>query len=62
MNKIYQTILRLHHNCHSVKYEKYEKYEIATYPYKNIINKRSELISKCRHLNKHTLSNYDTND
>ena len=33
-----------------------EKLEIISYEGDNLLNKRSELISKCIHLNKHTLS------
>ena len=32
-----------------------EKYEIANYPGKNLLNKRSEIIAKCRHRRKHQL-------
>ena len=32
-----------------------EKYEIANYPYKNLLNKRTEIIAKCRHRRKHLL-------
>ena len=40
-----------------------EKYEILNYPVKSdLLNKRSELISKCRHANKFLLANYKTND
>ena len=39
-----------------------EKLEIATYRGSNLLNKKTELISKCRHLNKYTLSKYDTKD
>ena len=36
-----------------------EKFEILNYPDQNeLLNKRSELISKCRHVNKFLLSNY----
>ena len=35
-----------------------EKLDIATYKDDNIINQRSELISKCRHINKHLLKNF----
>ena len=35
-----------------------EKYFIISYPHKDILlNKRSELISKCRHENKNMLAN-----
>ena len=40
-----------------------EKLLIATYPdQKQLLNKRSELIAKCRHENKFFLINYKTND
>jgi len=39
-----------------------EKYEIATFKENNILNKRSEVISKCRHQNKYSLSSHDTKD
>ena len=41
----------------------HEKLLIITYPNQNeLLNKRSELISKCRHENKFMLVNYNTND
>ena len=40
-----------------------EKFEILFYANKNeLLNKRSELIAKCRHTNKFLLANYKTND
>ena len=39
-----------------------EKLEIALYRGKNMLNKKSELVSKCRHINQHSLKNHDTND
>ena len=39
-----------------------EKLKIATYRGNNLLNKKTELISKCRHQNKYTLSKYDTKD
>ena len=39
-----------------------EKLEIALFKGNNILNKRTELISKCRHVNKHTLLRHDTKD
>ena len=40
-----------------------EKFEILNYPNPNeLLNKRSELISKCYHVNKFLLSNYKPND
>ena len=40
-----------------------EKFEILNYTNPNeLLNKRSELISKCRHANKFLLSNYESND
>ena len=38
------------------------KLEINSYKGNNLLNKRSELINKCRHLNKHTLLRHDTKD
>ena len=41
----------------------HEKYEIINYPnQEELLNKRSELISKCGHSNKYLLSNYKSND
>ena len=41
----------------------YEKLFIATYHDQNeLLNKRSELISKCRHENKFLLANFKSND
>ena len=41
----------------------HEKLEIINYPdQEELLNKRSELISKCRHVNKYLLSNYKSND
>ena len=37
-----------------------EKLEINSYKVNNLLNKRSELINKCRHLNKHMLLRHDT--
>ena len=40
-----------------------EKTEIACYPHSNLLNKRTEVIAKCRHRNKHKLfSKADTVD
>ena len=40
-----------------------EKIEIFSYPNSNeLLHKRSELTSKCRHVNKFLLSNYNSND
>jgi len=38
-----------------------EKLEIAT-KFGDIMNSKSELISKCRHVNKHTLALFDSKD
>ena len=35
-----------------------EKFEIANYPGKNLLNKRTEIIAKCRHRRKHLLLNH----
>ena len=41
----------------------YEKFAIINYPNEHeLLNKRSELISKCRHENKFLLINYSSND
>ena len=41
----------------------HEKFEILMYPNQDeLLNKRSELVSKCRHINKYLLSNYKAND
>ena len=39
-----------------------EKLEIALYKGDNLLNKKTELISKCRHQNKYTLLRHDTKD
>ena len=39
-----------------------KKLEIALFNGKNILNKITELISKCRHVNKYTLLRHDTKD
>ena len=40
-----------------------EKFEILNYPDKEaLLNKRSELIAKCRHMNKFLLANYKSKD
>ena len=41
----------------------YEKLEINNYPnQEELLNKQSELISKCRHVNRHLPLNCKTND
>ena len=41
----------------------HEKYEILNYPdQEELLNKRSEIVSQCRHVNKFLLSNYKSND
>ena len=41
----------------------HEIYEILNYPdQEKLLNKKSELISKCRHVNKFLLSNYKSNN
>ena len=41
----------------------YTKFEILTYPNQDEpLHKRSELISKCCHVNKYLFSNYKAND
>ena len=41
----------------------YQKYAILNYPSQNdLLNKRSELVSKCRHQNKFLLANYKSKD
>ena len=39
-----------------------EKIEINMYNQDNMLNKRTELVSKCRHLNKFTLQHHDSKD
>ena len=40
-----------------------EKLEILRYPNKSeLLNKRSEIVSKCRHMNKFMLANYKSKD
>ena len=36
-----------------------KKIEIANYPDGNILNKRTEIIAKCRHRRKHLLTSFD---
>ena len=41
----------------------HEKFEILTYTNQDeLLNKRSELVSKCGHINKYLLPNYKAND
>ena len=41
----------------------YERYEILSYPdQKELLNKTSKIVSKCRHVDKVLLSNYKSND
>ena len=41
----------------------HEKFEILTYPNRDeLLNKRSELFSKCHHISKYLLSSYKAND
>ena len=41
----------------------HEKLEIVNYPHsEELLNKRSELVSKCPHANKYLLNNYKAND
>ena len=47
----------------SVFYLFHEKLEIVNHPHhKELLNKRSELVSKCQHANKYLLNNYKAND
>ena len=39
-----------------------EKLDIAQYEGSDLLNKRSEIISKCRHQNKYALAKFDSND
>ena len=39
-----------------------EKLEIATYKEHNLLNKRNEIVSKCRHQLKYAPARYDTKD
>ena len=39
-----------------------EKLEIAAYKEQNLLNKRNEIVSKCRHQLKYALARYDTKD
>ena len=39
-----------------------EKYQIAIYPENNLLNKRTEIVAKCRHMNKFYLATYDSRD
>ena len=38
-----------------------EKFEIANYPGDNLLNKRSEIVAKCRHRRKHLITFYKAN-
>ena len=41
----------------------HEKYEILNYPdQEELLNEKSELLSKCQHVNKFLLSNYKSHD
>ena len=41
----------------------HEKLETVNYPHpEELLNKRSELVSKCRHVNKYLLNNYKANN
>ena len=41
----------------------HKKFEILTYPNQDeLLNKRSKLFFKCRHINKYLLYNYKAND
>ena len=41
----------------------HDKLEFLTYPNQDeLLNERSEIVSRCRHINKHLLSNYKAND
>ena len=41
----------------------YEKLEIVNYPHlEELLNKRSELVCKCRHAKNYLLNNYKAND
>ena len=39
-----------------------EKLEIATYKEQNLLNKRNEVVSKCRHQFEYTPARYDIKD
>ena len=39
-----------------------EKLEIAAYKEQNLLNKRNEIVSKCRHQLKYALARFDTKD
>ena len=39
-----------------------EKYQIAIHPDNNLLNKRTEIVAKCRHMNKFYLVTYDSRD
>ena len=39
-----------------------EKFEIANYPDRNLLNKRTEIIAKCRHRRKHLLMLHNPDD
>ena len=39
-----------------------EKLEIAAYKEQNLLNKRNEIVSKCRHQSKYVLASFDTKD
>ena len=39
-----------------------EKLEIAAYKEQNLLNKRNEIVSKCRHQSKYVQASFDTKD
>ena len=56
----YSNIILLPYKCLPCLHE---KFEIVSYPnQEELLNKRSELLSKCCHVNNYLLSNYKSND
>ena len=59
-------VLGIHQSYNAAKNEKSkrlnEKIAIALHLEDNILNKRTEIISKCRHTSKYNVVNYDTKD
>ena len=55
--KTYSNITKMCSSC------LHEKLAIITYPYPNeLLNRRFELVTKCRHKNKFLLKNFNSND
>ena len=58
--RILRSCSRINQSSLSAIYVLNEQLEIALFKGNNILNRRTELISKCRHINKHTHLRHDT--